>query len=449
MLDAHQDEEVAPINSIRQRRKRSHLDAIIAREEATRQRNTLHRAVRKSVTSQAALSAQESAALAETSPEVIQQISDSILGAAVKRERYRQRRQEVIEPMDQLELKCAQLCRLLSASKNTVVYTGAGISTAANIPDYRGPQGIWSQNCAAAAGGSGPAVPRFSLPQAGQARPTFTHMLLAALVRASLVSHIVSQNCDGLHLRSGLPVDKLSELHGNIFVEVCSSCEALILRQHDVTERSSARRHRTGRLCPRRDCHSGHLLDTVVHFGENGRIETRDRLYEWRRAEYAAANADLILCLGSSLKVLKEYRTLWPRRRRSGCGPQLVIVNLQWTPKDATATLKINATCDEVSLRLSHLLQVPVEPYCITKDPLLRHAEPFSASEMLDISREAVQLSSEETERLEQLLAQQQSRENLYAAVSDFERPSNDSPGEAKLEEDVNCSAPSTVLLLT
>ena len=84
------------------------------------------------------------------------------------------------------------------------------------IPDFRGPKGVWT------------------LEQQGKkvetevtfedAKPTLTHMALLTLVKTGKVKHIVSQNVDGLHLKSGLPREKLSELHGNMFMEKCEKC---------------------------------------------------------------------------------------------------------------------------------------------------------------------------------------------------------------------------------
>lgn len=85
-----------------------------------------------------------------------------------------------------------------------------------------------------------------------------------------IATHVVSQNCDGLHVRSGLDRDKLSELHGNCFVEFCTDCSEEYVRLFDVTERSSFRKHVTGRYCT--NCQKEtkeppQLKDSIIHFG--------------------------------------------------------------------------------------------------------------------------------------------------------------------------------------
>ena len=104
-------------------------------------------------------------------------------------------------------------------SGGAVVHTGAGISTSTGIPDFRGPNGVWTMQKA------GAPLPTASV-RFDRARPSFTHAALVQLHRSGYVKYVVSCNVDSLHLRSGLPRTALAELHGNCFAERCERIAA-------------------------------------------------------------------------------------------------------------------------------------------------------------------------------------------------------------------------------
>ncbi|XP_071495710.1 NAD-dependent protein deacetylase sirtuin-7-like [Diadema antillarum] len=286
------------------------------------------------------------------------------------KELLRYKSQEFEDSTEELEEKVAELAKVIDTAEHLVVYTGAGISTAASIPDYRGPNGVWTL----LQQGKASSLQNNSLVDA---KPTVTHMSLSKLVQDKKIKHVVSQNCDGLHLRSGIPAEKLSELHGNMYIEACTECdpEREYVRLFDVTEQTSLRRHKTGRSCPK--CGEP-LRDTIVHFGEKGAVK---KPLNWAGAVDAAEEADAILCLGSSLKVLRRYQCLWNTDKPKKQRPKLYIVNLQWTPKDSQATLKINGRCDDVMVLVMKRLGLTIPRYTKSDDPIFKMATPLRHEE--------------------------------------------------------------------
>ncbi|XP_058138072.1 NAD-dependent protein deacylase sirtuin-6 isoform X4 [Dasypus novemcinctus] len=103
----------------------------------------------------------------------------------------------IFDPPEELERKVRELAQLVWRASYVVFHTGAGISTASGIPDFRGPHGVWTMEERGLA-------PKFDT-TFENARPTRTHMALVQLERVGLLHFLVSQNVDGLHVRSGFP----------------------------------------------------------------------------------------------------------------------------------------------------------------------------------------------------------------------------------------------------
>lgn len=235
--------------------------------------------------------------------------------------------------------------KLIQASKKTVFYTGAGISTSAGIPDYRGPQGVWTLQ----AEGKRRTAPTTDMIKA---MPTPTHMAIVALLRNGLAHHVISQNVDGLHRKSGVQPDQISELHGNSNVEVCAKCRRSYLRDYQVSGRT-ARDHTTGNLCEMPGC-GGVLKDNIINFGEN---LSRDVI---NRAFKESQESTLHICLGSSLTVRPACEL--PKTTKE-CGGKVVIVNLQRTPLDKLADVRVHSPVDEFMTAVMAGLGRPVPPF--------------------------------------------------------------------------------------
>nr|XP_038934598.1 NAD-dependent protein deacylase sirtuin-6 isoform X5 [Rattus norvegicus] len=186
------------------------------------------------------------------------------------------------------------------------------------------------------------------------ARPSKTHMALVQLERMGFLSFLVSQNVDGLHVRSGFPRDKLAELHGNMFVEECPKCKTQYVRDTVV---GTMGLKATGRLCTvakargLRACR-GELRDTILDWEDA--LPDRDLTL----ADEASRTADLSVTLGTSLQIRPSGNLPLATKRRGG---RLVIVNLQPTKHDRQADLCIHGYVDEVMCKLmKHLgLEIP------------------------------------------------------------------------------------------
>ncbi|KAM3961688.1 sirtuin 6 [Aphomia sociella] len=265
---------------------------------------------------------------------------------------------EKFDPIDKFNNKCELLAQLINNSKHVVVHTGAGISTSAGIPDFRGPNGVWTLEKE----GKRPTT-NVSF---ADAKPTKTHMILKKLVEYSKVHYIVSQNIDGLHLKSGLSRKYLAELHGNMFVDECNVCKRQFVRScpvETVGKKCSgvpcAAEHVGGRPC------RGRLYDGVLDW-EHSLPENDLQMAEWH-----SSIADLSICLGTTLQIIPSGNLPLETVKYGG---QLVICNLQPTKHDNKADLVINYYVDDILERVMNILSIDI-PIYNEADNLTKQAE--------------------------------------------------------------------------
>jgi NAD-dependent protein deacetylase/lipoamidase len=236
----------------------------------------------------------------------------------------------------------------LREARSIVVLTGAGISTESGIPDFRGPQGLWTKNPEAekmatlshyvADKGVRERSWRHRLESpVWDAKPNAGHFALARLEQAGNVSLVITQNVDGLHLLAGTSLRKLVEIHGNVREVTCLDCG-----ERAPMERALARVRAGESDPPCRSC-GGILKSATISFGQN--LISRDL----ERADDAASQCDLLLAVGSTLSVY-PIAAVVPTAKRAGA--RIVIVNGDPTEMDDLADAVIRGPIGEILPRL-------------------------------------------------------------------------------------------------
>jgi NAD-dependent deacetylase len=233
--------------------------------------------------------------------------------------------------------KVDELKRMIAEARNVVAFTGAGISTESGIPDYRSPGGIWTKFRPIEFGEFMSSTEarretwrrKFASDEVlRKATPNAGHRALARLVEQGRMTAVVTQNIDGLHQASGVPDDKVIELHGNATYATCLECrrryELEWVREiFAIDERLP--------LCT--GC-GGIIKTATISFGQ-AMPEA-----EMERAQEVTLAADLFIVLGSSLVVYPAAGFPIMAKRN---GSRLVIVNREPTEQDDLADLVINA----------------------------------------------------------------------------------------------------------
>jgi len=236
----------------------------------------------------------------------------------------------------------------LDSARRVVALTGAGISTDSGIPDFRGPQGVWTKN---------PAAERLSTLQhyladpevrktswkmrvtspAWAAQPNSGHRALLALERRGKLHALVTQNIDGLHLRAGHSAERVIEVHGTLHEVTCWGCGWRGPMQ-PVLERV-----RAGEEDPSCDACGGILKSATISFGQALEPEVIER------ALRVAGEADLLLAIGTSLQVYPVANAV-PLAHEAGA--RVVIINAQPTPYDDLADAVLRDPIGEVLPRI-------------------------------------------------------------------------------------------------
>lgn len=216
--------------------------------------------------------------------------------------------------MKSLEERIKKLAQWMFEAQYIVVFTGAGISTESGLPDFRGPDGIWTRQ----AKGLPPKSRPFS-----EVEPNAGHRAIVELQNLGKLSFLISQNVDDLHLRSGIQPELLAELHGNVKKLRCHRCQAQVDQSKGL------------KTCP---C-GGLLVSSVVNFGDPlPRKELDDSLWH-------SSHCDLFIVVGSSLVVSPANEMPRVALRSGG---RVVIINQGETPLDKNCHLRFEERIGEV-----------------------------------------------------------------------------------------------------
>ncbi|MEN8184192.1 MAG: NAD-dependent deacylase [Myxococcota bacterium] len=218
-------------------------------------------------------------------------------------------------------------------ARRICVLTGAGISTESGIPDFRGPQGVWTRNPGAEKMATlqhylaDPEVRRRAWQHrlespAWQAEPNAGHRALVSLERRGRLHTLITQNVDGLHQKAGSSPERMVEIHGTVHDVVCLSCS-----ERAPMERALARVRAGEEDPPCRSC-GGILKSATISFGQGLVME------DLARAEHAARECDLMLAIGTTLGVYPIAGVV-PTAKASGA--RVVILNAESTEMDALA----------------------------------------------------------------------------------------------------------------
>ncbi|NHI93991.1 MAG: hypothetical protein EAX96_15995 [Candidatus Lokiarchaeota archaeon] len=228
-----------------------------------------------------------------------------------------------------LDKKLEELALIIANSKRLVVFTGAGISTESGLPDFRGPDGVWTRRDKGL-------PPRPMNKPWSEVDPNLAHTSIVELQNIGKLDFLISQNVDNLHLKSGIRQDLIAELHGNTTLMRCLKCDARMTFKEANWDKSVwGTGYRTNPVyknqpkCPK--C-GGRIINSIVNFGDS--LPEKDL----REAMEHSAKCDVFLVIGSSLVVTPAAHM--PQIAIEN-GAKLIILNEGKTPFDNVADIRL------------------------------------------------------------------------------------------------------------
>ncbi|MBN1188643.1 MAG: Sir2 family NAD-dependent protein deacetylase [Dehalococcoidales bacterium] len=220
--------------------------------------------------------------------------------------------------MDELDRRIERLGKWIYESHHLVVFTGAGISTESGLPDFRGPNGLWTRK------DKGLPVTSPGTVKWHEVEPNAGHKAIVEIQNLNRLYFLISQNVDNLHLKSGIRPELLAELHGNLTKIRCTICEFTMDNFEDAGN------------CPL--C-GGKMKPSVVDFGQSLPRKDLNLAIQYSR------DCDLFVVIGSSLVVTPAADM--PRIALE-TGARLVIINQGDTPLDSVAHLRFGEPIGQV-----------------------------------------------------------------------------------------------------
>ncbi len=217
---------------------------------------------------------------------------------------------------DDLNHRIQTLAQWIYESRYPVVFTGAGISTESGLPDFRGPDGIWTRRDKGL-------PPKTMTSPWDSVDPNSGHFAIVELQKLDRLKFLISQNVDNLHLKSGIRSDLLAELHGNMTKLRCGRCGKTVDKSAGET------------VC---EC-GGKLVSSVVDFGQS--LPEKDLRLSFEHSR----KSDLFIVVGSSLVVTPAADM---PREALAVGAKLVILNQGETPYDGAAHLRFHENIGDV-----------------------------------------------------------------------------------------------------